>query len=197
MIPPMYNNDPANPYQAPGVPAAPGFYGQTLDAAAVKQKLNGMRPWVKFFAVLMFIGAGLMILGGIAMAAGGALFMGNPRAQMPGWIFPLMGGVYLLLALLYIVPAIYLTRCTSAIRAFDLQGDPGSALMALEWMRKFWKFVGIMIIVCIALYIVAIPVMIAVGGFSAAAREGREQRNEAIQEMLRKSQRSPEAESAP
>ncbi len=62
------------------------------------------------------------------MCAGGALFMGNPRAQMPGWIFPLVGGVYLLLALLYIVPAIYLTRCTSAIRAFDLQGDPGSAV---------------------------------------------------------------------
>lgn len=150
-------------------------YSQDAVSAAVIDQLSRTRGWTLFFSVLMWIGAGFMLLGGLFMIGMGAMAgaagdFGEQMAEQFGAVGVMagMGVAYILLAILYIYPALKLGKFSSQIARLKQTPSEQNLVAALNEQRAFWKFVGIMTLVMIALYIVFIIVMIVVGVGAAA-----------------------------
>lgn len=139
---------------------------------SLAEKLNQTQPWLRFIAIMTFIGAGMMVLAGLGMLAFGTVSSrlpadsttpGAPNAAMMAGL----GIFYLILALIYVFPALHLLRSARAIRDLAADGSEASAALALEHQRRFWKFAGIGLIVILVLYVVAIVAAIAIPAFAA------------------------------
>jgi hypothetical protein len=156
-----------NPY-APPQSAASGYadIDAPLDAREVPdlvlEPLRATRPWVTFFAIVGFVGAGFMGLAGLAMLGSGGV--GSGRSSIPGAV----GLAYLVLGAILIFPSLHLLRYGSAIAR--LVRDPHMERLgaALGHQRAYWKLVGIIVAVCLALYPLAI--ILGVVAFLAAKR---------------------------
>ena len=160
-----------NPYETPQAAimdaGAPAIADPELTQAA--SMLRQTKPWVRFISVLMFICSGFMILGGLFMLVGGAAMTGaggNPGMAAAGF-GAVVGGIYIAMALLYIVPAIFLWRYADQIARFDRDRSSGRLATALEAQKSFWKFVGIAALIMLAVYFVAIGIAI-VGGVASS-----------------------------
>jgi hypothetical protein len=150
--------NPPNPYQAPlgetsgfldtATSASGGVTGKTVEM------LRQTRPWVRFLSILGFVFAALMLAVGVI---GGAVGMatGGPT----GWVALL----YIPLALIYLMPSIYLNRYAGRIRDFELRPRLEQLDGALEAQKSFWRFVGIMMVVVLVAYALLIVGLIATG----------------------------------
>lgn len=121
------------------------------------ESLRATRPWVKFLAILGFIGCALMVLVALAMLGG--------VSKMPGAMAgfaPVMGVLYLLFALLYFFPCLYLYRYAGAISRIP---ESGAAAMeeALAKQKSFWKFVGMVAAIILALELIFIVFGVVLG----------------------------------
>jgi hypothetical protein len=145
-------------------------YSQETVSAAVIDQLGRTRGWVLFFSIMLWIGAVFLILGGLAMVgmglvAGASGAMGEALPKEFGALggIAAIGAIYFVLAVFYIYPALKLGKYAARIR--DLASVPSeqNLVAALNEQRAFWKYVGIMVIVMIALYIAIFAVMMVVG----------------------------------
>jgi hypothetical protein len=153
----------ANPYAAPIVdqerlPTA-NLPGDGQVTPAVLDAMRQTRPWVLFLGILGFIGAGFMVLGGLAMLVAGS--------AMGGAEVGAVAALYIVLAVVYIFPSLYLYRYASSIKML-LTGYGVHALEeALTHQKSFWKLVGIVTAVSMVLYFVGIIVFVIVGAAGA------------------------------
>jgi len=123
--------------------------------------LRGTKGWVLLVGILMYIGAAFMVIAAIGMILGGAA-MGGTAKGMPAGMFAGMGVAYLLIALLYIFPATYLIKYSSAIGRLISDGQPANMEAALHQQRKFWKFVGVLSLIGVAVMVVGMVAAISV-----------------------------------
>jgi hypothetical protein len=125
------------------------------------ESLQATRPWVKFLAILGFIFAGFMVVGGLFMLV--AFSFIPPTPGLPHFFGPVFGILYIIMAIFfYVLPCLYLLRYGSAITRIP---ESGQAAMeeALRQQKTFWKYLGIFAIVVLALY-----VFFFIGGIAAA-----------------------------
>lgn len=143
---------------------------QMVVSETMLEALRGTSPWVKFMAIMMFIFSGLMALVGIAM-----LGMGSVMAKlggMPASFGLIFGVLYLLLAFVFMfVPGLYLLRYGQAITLIPQSGQPAME-SALVQQRKYWRYMGIMMIVVLVLYALIFVGAIGFGIFAAMAHHG-------------------------
>ncbi|HWE93777.1 MAG TPA: DUF4339 domain-containing protein [Tepidisphaeraceae bacterium] len=135
-------------YQTPGGDATP-VTPRTIDM------LRQTRPWVIFFAVLMFLGAGFLLIGSVigmfaAMQVRSGLVMIGPALNIA-------------MSLLYIFPAVFLWRYASRIADLSYRKRAGDLESALEAQKSYWKFLGIVTLVVIGLGIVVVLVAVVAG----------------------------------
>lgn len=170
-----------NPYLSP---TSDPFGGSSTTSAEgitdlVLTHLRRTKGWVKFIAIMAFIGAVMMvgfgammmimgIVGGAALGAAGGAEMGL-AGGFSGAIGVGLGAVYAALGALYFYPGLKLWKYGTKIDALLLDRSTDTLAAALNEQRAFWKFTGIMIIAMFVIYAVAIVAMIGVGIFSAAA----------------------------
>ncbi len=109
--------------------------------------LRQTKPWVRFISVLMFIGAAFVVIAGI-----GILISGGRMVGVQGGFGPLIGGIYFVMAILYIVPGIFLWKYADGIRNFLEEKSAGALTTALEAQKSFWRFVGIVALVILIIY---------------------------------------------
>jgi hypothetical protein len=136
---------------------------QTGVAAA----LGGTRKWVRLVSILGFIGSAFMIVAGIGMAVWGSA-MPDAAGPFPGGM-AVFGLVYVCMALIYLVPSIYLWRYGTHIGAY--LRDPQAILLeaALEAQRKFWQFVGVLTVIMLVFMVggiglsIVLPVILGGG----------------------------------
>jgi hypothetical protein len=142
-----------NPYQAPQVQSAfatpPGGEINPM----VLEALRGTKGWVRFMAVLGFIGCAFMLL------AAFALFV-TPSVARSSGLGAGMGLFYLIITGVYFFLALRLNQYASRIGQFLLAPDGARLVGALDAQRSFWKCLGIMTIIVIAIYILLIVVVI-------------------------------------
>jgi hypothetical protein len=140
--------------QRPSAPADAGVSPRMIAS------LDKTRPWVVFIAILMIIGCAFLVLAAVIMLAMGSLLgISSELAPFGGAAF---GGAYLLMALLYLFPALYLWRYGRAIRRIG-RGNVAAMEDALEHQASFWRFVGIMGAVVIVIYLIVIVIGIVLG----------------------------------
>jgi hypothetical protein len=155
--------------QAPGLSAAPpaagadphppgviGYAAPTSEGVfatpRAMEMLRKTRPWARFLSVVIFIGAGLMLL--VAMFF---LFAGSRmRGGAPGG----MAFAYVIMALLYIMPGIYLGRYATHLATLQRMNRSTDLENALEAQKSLWRYVGIIVAVIVCLY--ALILLIAV-----------------------------------
>lgn len=136
-------------YEAPSADAIP-FTDHSL------QLLRQTRPWAMFIAIMFFIFGGLCVIAGVTVAAA-ASFVKGGGVGIPVWL----GLIYVVLAVVYILPAIYMSRFCSRVgrlarlrQATDLEG-------ALAAMKSTFRVSGILMIIFIVGYLVVIAGAIA------------------------------------
>ncbi len=125
----------------------PGDAGAVSEA--VMEPLRRTRPWVLFLAIVGFIGTGLMGLFGLFALALGTSTAG---AGVPAG----MGLVYIVLAGVYVMPSLRMLNYASSIARLVRDPRTERLVVALDHQRSFWKLVGIMTAVVLALYPIAI-----------------------------------------
>ncbi|WP_395740824.1 DUF5362 family protein [Prosthecobacter sp.] len=168
---------PANPYSAPGANLY-GSPGGTSDAVATSTiaALAGTKPWVRFLSVLMWIGVVFMLLGALAL---GAMSMMGLAKQSSSAANPLGGAQFMVLAVLYgvmsfvyIYPALKLWKYANRIGSLVSTRTVADLDSALNEQRSFWKFIGIMTILLLSLYLIIIIGAVALGATAAMKANG-------------------------
>ena len=121
--------------------------------------------WAKFLAIIGFIFVGIMVIGGLSVM----LFLGSESLLEESLPFSpaFLGGLYLLLAALYFFPVLYLFRFATHMQDALRINDQDQLDFALVNIRSHYKYIGIMVIVLLAFYALAL-VGIFVGGLAAA-----------------------------
>ena len=148
-------------------------YSQDAVSAAVIDQLARTKGWTRFFSVILWIGAVIMIFGGIAMMGMG-LFAGAMGEEISAQ-FAAMGGavaigaIYLVMAIFYIYPALKLGSYSSRISALMATPSERNLVAALNEQRAFWKYTGVMMIVMFSLYVVMMIVVVGFAVFAGAA----------------------------
>ncbi len=136
----------------------------------IAQPLARTRPWLKFAAIMGFVGSGFAVIGGLFMLVGvSTLPAPSPAYAMPPHgLFVLLSLVYFFMAALYFVPSLLLFRYAASLDRIERDGDNGTLARALEHQRQFWKYIGICIIAVICLWVLTFIGLIVFAAVMAA-----------------------------
>lgn len=129
-----------------------------------RDDLRETARWARFLAIVGFIFCGLFIISGIFLGQMMAnmstmssrfqdMEMGD-RAPAAGGMSVMFTIIYVLIALLYFFPCLYLFRFSSAmIQAMDTDEQPRLD-HSLRNLKSFFKFIGILTIIALCFYVI-------------------------------------------
>lgn len=123
-----------------------------IDSAS-KTFLLEVAKWTTFLAILGYIGIGLMVLAGIVMLISGASMSSYNSSMMPmggGAFFALF---YLIFAAFYFIPINYLYKFASNMKLAIEAKNQANLTKSFEYLKSHYKFIGILTIVVISIYI--------------------------------------------
>lgn len=131
-----------------------------------KKYLKEISSWATFFAVLGFIGVGLMALVAIIVVAVVPFIPTDGSDQLAAFPMALIGGLYFALAVLYFFPVLYLFRFASKMKLALMESNVLRVDDAFKNMKSHFKFMGIMTIVIFSLYVLAAIAVVVMGGLT-------------------------------
>lgn len=126
--------------------------------------LREAKTWSLFLSILGFIGVGMMVLAGIFVGVFFSvmdIFENIPNT--PDFPFGLLGFLYIILAVVYFFPVYYLYKFSNDLGSALLAHDEVRLTSAFRFLKKHFKFIGIMIICLIAFYIILMIVFAILG----------------------------------
>lgn len=131
----------------------------------VATNLREAAKWGKFLGIMGFIFCGLLVIIGFFA---GTIFS-RAFSQMGGDMKMGMGSfmtiIYILIAILYFFPCLYLFNFSTKMQRALQENDQGSLADSFKNLKSCFKFLGIMTIVILAFYVLAIIVAIAGASF--------------------------------
>ena len=135
----------------------------TLNNAS-RSFLKETAKWTYFLSIVGFVFVGLMVL--VSFFAG-ALFSNLPNSEaMPFNFGPFMTIIYLVMALVYFFPILYLFKFSTKMKiALQSKIDEDLAV-ALENLKSHYKFVGVFTIIIISIYVLFFLLAIIGGMFA-------------------------------
>lgn len=130
-------------------------------SSTTKEFIKAIYKWAKFFAILGFICMGLFMIGGLVMS----LALSSNKILFGG-MGSIVGVVYALLALLYFFPCLYMLKFANYFKAFLGSNSSGDFGLALQYLKSHYKFVGIITIVLLSLYVLIFIGAIIFGAYA-------------------------------
>jgi hypothetical protein len=134
--------------------------------------LSIIRKWTKFISVVMFIGIGLMLIAGIFMGFIMSM-VGSMAAQaqmpLPGSFFTV---IYIIMAVIYFFPVLYLYRFSEYLGNALLTGSTEELTNSLRYLKNHYNYIGVLLIISLALMVLVIIGAILAGIFGLAASSG-------------------------
>src|SRR5262249_29628354 len=115
------------------------------------QHLQDAARWGKFLSIVGFIMIGLLVLLGVVM--GTMLSFFNAAARAGAFKGTLISVLYIAFAFLYFFPCLYLFRFSNKMQAAFRTNDQESLIEGFGNLKSCLKFVGILTIVAIGLYL--------------------------------------------
>lgn len=123
--------------------------------------LSETGKWAKFLAIVGFCFIGLIVL--IGLFAGTAMSaFGGDALPFPGFVFGLF---YVLIGAIYFFPLYYLIRFATQVRTALVQRNTQLLETAFENLKSHYKFIGILMVIVLALYLLAFGGGILAGAF--------------------------------
>ncbi|GMO26100.1 MAG: hypothetical protein Ta2B_06100 [Termitinemataceae bacterium] len=162
-----------NPYQSPQHEAESVnqiVAGGTLSDNAIAH-LKDASPWIRFLAIVGYIGCGFMVLVGIVMLIVGAATANLDFPDLSEFAYGTMlegilksftgiiGFFYIGSAVIAFFPAKFLWTFGSKLRNFIQSNSANELELALKNNKSFWKYTGILTIVSLAI----IPITFIIG----------------------------------
>jgi len=146
----MNENPDAMPVSEPGSADVPPTEVHLTSNA--QRYLDQTRPWARFLSIMTFLMAAFMTLAGIAMILMGIgprfIPAGQGRFGSLGSVEGATSGLfYIMLAILYLAPGVFLSRYASAIRVLEVTRSPQALEDALRSQKSFWRYIGILTII--------------------------------------------------
>jgi len=126
-----------------------------------KQYVNSTGKWMMFFAILMGLSIGFMVLIG-------TVFMVFPSDALSMYVKIAIGVLYSVLGLLWLIPTIILVRASKAAKNAVCYHDNEQMVEFLRNTKSFWKFWGIFTISMFGFYllmVVAMVIFMLISGF--------------------------------
>ncbi len=119
-------------------------------SSSISTFLTTTYKWTKFLSILGFVMLGLMGLGGLGLIVSGA--------SIPGSAAPaaLMGVIYIAMCAIYFFPTLYLYNFSVKMKTALTASSQDELEASFENLKSLFKFIGILTIVMIALYILII-----------------------------------------
>ncbi len=153
-----------NPYMAPEPMAQAQRMPMGMDGNQatfnIMASMRSTQPWVTMFAILSFIGAFFGAIGGLFVLVASSKM--GPIASFG----PLFGLVYFVMAGFYGYVGVLLWGYRSGIQLYlSSNGELESLAIAVGRQASFWRFVGILTAILIALYLALIFFGIVAGAF--------------------------------
>ena len=139
--------------------AASGSPGSGAFSPRLVRDMAATKPWVRFIAVLGTIGVAIIVIAGIVFLFAGASFAEATGVPLGG---PLIGLLYLILAVVAGYPMVLLHQYAGKIRDFVGKPEAQELEAAVERQRTFWKTYGILSIVMIGVSLVVAVVVVVV-----------------------------------
>ncbi|GHA65818.1 DUF5362 family protein [Pontibacter akesuensis] len=126
--------------------------------------LSQAAKWGKFLAIVGFVIVGLMVLVGLFAGASMGALMNGGMGNTAG-VGSIIGGgfftvIYLLFALLYFLPIFYLYRFSSKAQLALNEQSEAAINEAFKNLKSLLKFMGILTIVFLAFYGLALLFMV-------------------------------------
>ena len=135
---------------------------QTITPSMI-DALRKTKPWVRFLSILGFVNSGLIFLLALFFVLGAGMLQRAGSSALGGIPAMLIGFVYVIVAAIYIAPALFLFRYADGIQK-ALAGDLVNGMeYALKNQKSFWTFAGILTLIVIILVIAVILLAIIVG----------------------------------
>lgn len=125
-----------------------------MQGEAVKYLVKS-RNWTMFIAIMGFIGLGILLVAAIFLFVAGSFIPAGIGSASP---FPLglLSVVYLIVAVIYFFPVLYLLRFSQYSGKAAQSLDPMQLTHAIKNLSKHFQWIGISIICIIGLYVVGI-----------------------------------------
>jgi hypothetical protein len=130
--------------------------------------LDTTRKWTMFFAILGFVFLGLMLVMGVVAGSfirgftsgmsgvsgmEGAEGMGTVKAA-GGFASVMMFIVMLIMAVIYFFPLFYLLKFSTHAKKAVATCDSNEMTLAFKNIKSYWKYIGILIIILLAVYLI-------------------------------------------
>jgi hypothetical protein len=125
--------------------------------------LDETRKWTKFLSILGFIFIGLIVLMGLILTLAGSLF----GTFLGGFERIVILLVYILIGGLYFFPIYYLMKFSINMKNAIQQGKQQEFTSAFEFLKSHYKFIGILTIVALSLYVLIGIIAVIAGAFAA------------------------------
>lgn len=122
--------------------------------------LEETRKWARFLSIMGFIMIGILVI--IALFAG-SLFSSLGSGMTGALPATMITIVYLLIALLYFFPVLYLYRFSVQMKVALQESNQESLSGSFGNLKSMFKFMGIMTIIVLALYALAFIFAIVAG----------------------------------
>jgi len=145
------------------------LFGLSIDPAA-KSHLSDAARWAKFLAIIGFIMCGLIVLVGIFA---GTFFERFYSSRYEGFdtnmqmntrglgVFATV--LYILIALLYFFPCLFLFNFASKMKTALLSDDQSSLNASFQNLKKTFRYLGVLTIIVLSFYIIVLLIALAAG----------------------------------
>jgi hypothetical protein len=110
--------------------------------------MGQIRKWTYFFSILGFVFIGLFVLVALMIGSVFSSFAGDTM-PFPGYM---ISAIYLVLALLYFFPVLYLYRFSVQIKKGLNERSSHDVAGALGHLRSHYTFIGYMCIIMLSIY---------------------------------------------
>lgn len=137
---------------------------QIVLTSKAKNFLREISKWTFFFSILGFIGIAFLFLVAILMGTVYAPML-NMMGQQQGVdsISLVVMIVYLIMALLYFMPVLYLYKFSRKMKLALVNKNDDILADAFENLKSHYKFIGVLTIIMLSLYVLLIGFSLVAG----------------------------------
>jgi len=121
----------------------------------IKSFLQETAKWGKFLSIVGFVIVGIFVIIGLGISffSGSAMSgIGEAGSMVPAGMFGAIGFVYVLFALLYLVPLYYLYKFSTRMKLALAQNDQQYLAESFRNLKSLYKFMGIFMAVLLGFY---------------------------------------------
>ncbi|WP_341226200.1 DUF5362 family protein [uncultured Arcticibacterium sp.] len=130
-----------------------------------KQDLLESAKWAKFLAIVGFVGSALLVVFALGLSTIMSFLPNGEHFESLGPSYFLgMAFIYVVMAVIYFFPCLYLFRFSKSTKEAILKEDNKQLHLALFNMRKMFKFVGVMTLTMLIIYGIIIVFGLLAGG---------------------------------